>query len=198
MIKFNNLTHHYCEAFIDAAVIGAYNHCDFLSSQQEFCDTYISKKRGHIINYIALIGNHSLLEESFKNSKDLSETRFLDIIINAAQSGDIKSLRIVLDNFNRFKDNDRINYNYNIDCALRYAGAFGHLDVFNYLLSIGAKPNQWHVIRFTAGKGPNNTYDRLLQVNNLPPSTKRKSLINLCESESNKGNFNFIDLSNLL
>lgn len=203
MKKSNQLTKHYCEAYMDAALIGAKSHCKFLSSQPEFSETYFHKKRGHIIEYIALAGNHKLLGESFKNSPDSSFKNpsnvtglsFLELIVDAAKSGDLKSVKIVLDNLDRFEDKDTRNYKYNIDCALRYAGELGHLDVFNHLLTIGANPRQWHVIRWTADKGPKNTYERLLQVNKLPLSTKRRDLINICESEAKKLNYEFIDLS---
>lgn len=197
-MKNKNLTNHYCESYIAAANIGAIKHCKFLSSQPEFSDTYISKKHGHIIQYIALSGNHTLLEESFKNSSDLREIRFLDIVNNSARSSDLKSVKIVLDNRDRFKDNDQRNYQYNINFALRYAGELGHLAVFNHLLSVGAESNQWHVLRWVSDKGPKNTYERLLQANKLPLSTKRKFLIQLCENQSKLNNWDCVDLSGLV
>lgn len=194
--KASKLTKHYCESFISAASVGATSHCEFLASQPEFSETYVDKKRGHIIKYIALSGNQFILSKSIDNSLNLDDNSdFLNLVLSAVSSGNLNCVKIVVDNIDKLRGNSKRHYQYGIDFALRKSGELGYIEIFDYLLTIGAKPNQWHVLRWTADKGPDITYNRLLETNKLPSTINRKDLIELCERKFLTNDWEYIDLS---
>ncbi len=177
----NKLTKYYTKALLDAYNAGAREQWELLRERPEINWTYCHLG-DHIINSCTLAGDAKSLLKILEQNESLPEGEFLQSICNAASSG-IECVKILVENIDKFGGKDE-DYIYNITSGLRWAAETNEFDTFDYLLSLGAVPNDWWVVYHTSKKSNKEMYKKLmidtLKLKKLP---NRKFVQSVCMRE---------------
>jgi len=195
------LTELYCNTYIDAAFLGDYKLCKHLSRSRYFDRGYVRKQQGHhILESAARIGDDETFLTGFAeaiSSGNMLGLDLLNTVIAAAHSGNMKIIEAVNESVDKFGDYKDVQYNYN--CALREASERGHAKAVDFFISKGAKPNDWHVLRWSAADAPGNTYRKILRACDLDPKSSRKIVIEFCHElfEQKPADWSTIDINKL-
>jgi hypothetical protein len=177
---------YHTKALIDALNNDATEIIDLLIDKPDIDWTY-RDKNFHILIYIASHGPAAAVQKCLEQNYKFETCGLLNSITNASVNGKLENVKLLIENRHRFNDNSDKEIQHTIDGALRHAGENNHFELFDYLLSLGANPNDWWVLYWTTQKAKKPMYEHLMKVAlKLPKSPSKKSVIELCEQKKYK------------